>query len=370
MKILHLSGAMVWGGNEQQLTDLIVNLNKEGIASMIFCFVNSPIEKYAKENGIAYHSLPKAGAFSFKVAKVLSECIRDNQIDLLHIHTSNMVTTNLLLGIFYNRRMNAVFSKKGISFQSSFLSRVKYNYKNIKKIIAVSNAVAVSLENTIAKKNHHKIIRIYDGIIVTDVTDALLHEYSVRRKFNIAADKKIVGNIANHYPAKDLSTWVETIHHFVNQLMIKDVIFVQIGAKTNFTQELVDKIKAYGLADYVLMTDFLPNAKNYISGFDIYMMTSKFEGLPLTIFEAFQYKTPVVSTMAGGIPEAITDGENGYLVNIGDAGALALSLKKLVGDIDKQKVFAEKSYQLLIEKFDAGKLVKDVINVYKNAISA
>jgi glycosyltransferase involved in cell wall biosynthesis len=370
MKILHLSGAMVWGGNEQQLTDLIVNLNKEGIASMIFCFINSPIEKYAKENGITYYSLPRAGAFSFKVAKELAKCIQANQIDLLHIHTSNMVTTNLLLGVFYNRRINAVFSKKGISFQSSSLSRIKYNYRNIKKIIAVSNAVAVSLQNTIAKKNHHKIIRIYDGIIITGVTDALLQEYSVRRKFNIPADKKIVGNIANHYPAKDLLTWVETIHHFVNQLMIKDVVFVQIGAKTNFTQELVDKIKAYGLEDYVLMTDFLPNAKNYISGFDIYMMTSKFEGLPLTIFEAFQYKTPVVSTMAGGIPEAVMDGENGYLANVGDAGALALALKKLIGDSDKQKAFAEKSYQLLIEKFDAGKLVKDVMNVYKNAISA
>lgn len=368
MKILHLSGAMVWGGNEQQLTDLIVNLDGEGIESMIFCFINSPIEKYAKENGLAYHSLPKAGAFSFKVAKALNECIRDHQIDLLHIHTSNMVTTNLLLGVFYNRNIHAVFSKKGISFQSSFFSRVKYNYKNIRKIIAVSNAVVVSLQSTIYKKNHHKITRIYDGIILTTVTNRLLEEYSVRKKYNIEAEKLIIGNIANHYPAKDLLTWVETIHYFVNHLQIKDVVFVQIGEKTGFTQELLDKIKDYKLEEYVLITGFLPKAKNYISGFDIYIMTSKFEGLPLTIFEAFQFKVPVVATKAGGIPEAVQHGENGYLADVGNFTGLAQSLKQLQESEEERKIFAERSYDILIKKFDAARLVKDVIGVYQNAL--
>jgi glycosyltransferase involved in cell wall biosynthesis len=368
MNILHLSGAMVWGGNEQQLTDLIKNLNGEAITSTIFCFIGSPIEKYAKENGVHYYSLPRAGAFSLKTARQLQDCIAENKIDLLHIHTSNMVTTNLLLGLFYNRKMHAVFSKKGISFQSSFLSRIKYNYRSIKKIIAVSDAVAVSLQGTIAKKNQHKIIRIYDGIILTNVTPKLLEDYSIRQKFNIDSGKKIIGNIANHFPAKDLMTWVETINYFVHELQFKNVLFVQIGAQTGNTQELVDKINAYGLADYVLMTDFLPEAKNYISGFDIYLMTSKFEGLPLTIFEAFQFKVPVVATRAGGIPEAVIDAKNGYLANVGDFKALASALETLVNDKPLQQQFANISYDMLLEKFNATKLVKEVIQVYRSAM--
>ncbi len=51
MKILHLSGAYVWGGNENQLVHFIHNTKSKAVENIIFCFIGSPIEKYAIENG-------------------------------------------------------------------------------------------------------------------------------------------------------------------------------------------------------------------------------------------------------------------------------------------------------------------------------
>ena len=62
---------------------------------------------------------------------------------------------------------------------------------------------------------------------------------------------------------------------------------------------------------------------------DIAVLPSRTEGLPLAALEAMAHSIPVVATRVGGIPEVIRDGENGLLVESGDASALAQALKRL-----------------------------------------
>jgi glycosyltransferase involved in cell wall biosynthesis len=56
---------------------------------------------------------------------------------------------------------------------------------------------------------------------------------------------------------------------------------------------------------------------------DLYLMTSAYEGLPVALLEAMALGKPVVSTAVGGIPEALTDGVEGWLAPVGDVAALS-----------------------------------------------
>jgi len=131
---------------------------------------------------------------------------------------------------------------------------------------------------------------------------------------------------------------------------------------------LIPLISQKNLEKHFIVTDFIENASSYIPKFDIYIMTSTREGLPITIYEAFYQKTPVISTRAGGIPEAITNFENGLLSNIQDYKSLAKNISTIINNPKLISNFTDKSYQLLHNKFTSKQLAEDTLKVYKAVI--
>lgn len=84
---------------------------------------------------------------------------------------------------------------------------------------------------------------------------------------------------------------------------------------------------------------------------EIFVLPSFDEAFPLVNLEAMEYKLPIVSTNIGGIPDEITDGENGYIVKDKDAESLADALSKLLGDKALRKRMGEAGYQKFKSQF-------------------
>lgn len=366
MNILHLSGSTGWGGNEQQLVDLVYGLEKTHVSNSLFCFEDSAVETYAKENNLNYYSIPKVKAHSLKYAKFLNNYVKKHQPDVIHIHTSNSVTAYVIADIFFKLKTPTIFSKKGIGGSSSMLSVFKYNYKNINKIVCVSKAVKDAFKKVIKTNNHHKLCVVYDGIKVERSENKSI--IKLREKFSIESSKILIGNIANHTRAKDLITLVKTANELVNNLGVKNIHFIQIGKTGKYSNEFLPLIQEYNLESFFTVTGFLENAMDLLSQLDIYIMTSEREGLPITIYEAFFKKIPIVTTKAGGIPEAISHGENGMLSEIKDYKSLGLNLQKIIADKPLQKSFAEKSHKLLFEKFTTIQLAENTLSIYKSLV--
>ncbi len=362
MKILHLSGAMYWGGNEQQLVDLIYNTKNFNVENIIFCFKNSPIEKYAIRNDISHVSLKKSTSFSFQLIKKLASHVKLDGINIIHIHTSNFVTTYVLADLLYKMKIPIVFSKKGISDKSSFISPIKYNYKGITKVICVSNGVKEAFKKVLNKKHHHKLTVVYDGIMIKNTKAS--NQIDLRDKLNVSRDTFLIGSIANHSQSKDLGIFIKTAHHLIHNLKRTDVYFVQMGRKSKFTKEFIGMVTDYNLQNYISFMGFVENAKEFLPQFDVYLVTSKIEGLPLVVYESFLNKIPVVSTVAGGITEVINHNKDGFLADIGDFKSLANHLNTLLNDEELRKKFAANSYKKLIKEYNATKAAKHTYNLY------
>ncbi len=363
MKVLHVSGAYSWGGNEQQLVDAIFGLQKLNVTNIILCFKGSPMDLYAKENNIIARTIKKQKSFAFPLLKFLKKIVVEDQIDVIHLHTSNSVTTYVVADMLLNLKVPTVFSKKGISGTKSGLSAFKYNYKNIKKVICVSGAVKEAFKGTLKPENHHKMEVVYDGIKIERATQKA--DLNLREQYNIPHDTPIIGNIANHARAKDLVTFVKTIDHLVNTLNFKNVHFVQIGKPSKYTETFMPLVKEYNLEKYISFTGFTTNAMDLLSQLDVYFMSSSREGLPITIYEAFYKKIPVISTKAGGIPEAITHDVNGLLADTGDYVTLAKHIESLLSNRSKIKTFKEKSYDLVLSKFTTKQLAQSTLEIYQ-----
>src|SRR5690554_1107392 len=365
MKVIHLNGSGSWGGNEQQMADIIPELEKLGVTNIVMGRPNAPLQAYCLENNIPFIEAKDGKLSRKKNFRFLKEIVNSEKPNMLHLHSSDSVTLFMISDLLYNLKTPTVFSKKGMGRSMSTLSIYKYNYKNINRIICVSEAVKKSMEHEVMKKkNREKLVVIYDGINVSRLVP--VREENLKTLFNIPSEKLLIGNIANHAPAKDLPTLLRMMHHLVYNLKKTNVHLVQIGEFTGMTEEIKVLQNELGLMDYVTFTDFQNNATDFLPQFDVCVMSSEREGLPLTIYEAFYQRVPVASTKAGGIPEVIVDGENGFLAEVGDFKMLAEKTIQILEDQTLQEQFRKNSYKLFMDKFNASKTAEHTLNLYNN----
>ena len=192
---------------------------------------------------------------------------------------------------------------------------------------------------------------------------------NIHSKFNIENNKFIIGNVANHVRAKDLGTLILTLDYLVNTLNFKNIHLIQIGRFSNDTQGLKQLIKEKQLKNYITFTGFIQDGYQFTSQFNAFIMSSQSEGLPLTILESFYYKIPVISTKAGGIPEAITHNKNGLLANIKDFKTLALHVKTILESKALSTKITENAYKLVVERFTSNRMADQTIALYNQLLN-
>jgi glycosyltransferase involved in cell wall biosynthesis len=107
---------------------------------------------------------------------------------------------------------------------------------------------------------------------------------------------------------------------------------------------------------------------NLLNSCDCLVLPSYNEGLPMVILEAMSAKIPVISTPVGGIPEVITDHENGLLVTPGNVDELTTALQEML-DNHKRKEFSDNAYQVYIERFSPSVALPKLKAIYKRLLN-
>ncbi|MBQ6108235.1 MAG: glycosyltransferase family 4 protein [Thermoguttaceae bacterium] len=98
---------------------------------------------------------------------------------------------------------------------------------------------------------------------------------------------------------------------------------------------------------------------------DVFLLTSKSEGIPLTILEAFASNVPVVATNVGGIPEVVFNGENGLLADSGDWEQIAANLNVLLCDPPWATMIAQNARARFEEEFTERKMLAEYQKIYE-----
>lgn len=179
-----------------------------------------------------------------------------------------------------------------------------------------------------------KVSVIYNGYVLhaqnsSEIDDAM-------KLFEIAGEDPVVGIVANLKPIKRIDTLIEAFA-LVNR-QYPDARLAIVGSDNlspNGTSMLADlKGLAYrlGIHERVIFTGRLDNPIFYINRFAVAVLCSESEGFSNSIIEYMQAGRPIICTDTGGNPELVQDGCNGFLIPVGDSGALADRLVRLLSD--------------------------------------
>ena len=130
-------------------------------------------------------------------------------------------------------------------------------------------------------------------------------------------------------------------------------------------EKLENKIKEYNLEERLILKGKVSNVEDYYKNSALYVMTSRFEGLPMTLLEAKNFKLPIVSfDCQTGPSEIIRNNINGYLVKANDTKGMTNKVNSLLKDNEKLKEFSDKA-EIDIDKFN----LVSITNKWTNILS-
>jgi glycosyltransferase involved in cell wall biosynthesis len=195
-------------------------------------------------------------------------------------------------------------------------------------VIAVSEGVAASI--------HRRCLRggVEPEVVIHGTSSRRVHRgpaarLRARELLGLDPTTFVAGSVGNFTPKKDHANMLEAFAAVRRTLPGARLVLIGSGPLE------ADLRRRAGLPDLAGSVDFTgtrDDVEVLLAGLDVFVMSSRYEGLPIALLEAMSSGVPPVATRVGGIPEVVLDGESGRLVEPGDPGALATAILQLAAD--------------------------------------
>lgn len=207
----------------------------------------------------------------------------------------------------------------------------KWFYPWADRVVTVSEAAADDLVQ-VTGINRDKARTIYNPV-VTDTLERQAQEPVDHPWFGEGTPPVVLG-AGRLERQKDFETLIQAFEQVRRERDARLVILGR-GSRKEKLQELAASL---GLADDVLLPGFVDNPFKYMRRADIFVLSSRFEGLPGVLIQAMATGTPVVSTNCPSGPrEILKEGEYGPLVPVGDSRALSDGIQAVLADSPSSK---------------------------------
>jgi len=173
-------------------------------------------------------------------------------------------------------------------------------------------------------------------------------EAAARAALGLAADDLVVGVVAALRPEKSHETLLDAAAALAGRHPRLRVVLLGSGERE---QALRDRATALGIGGRTQFAGFRDDVARLLPGLDVKALTSVQETFPVSVLEAMAAARPVVMTDPPGVPEIVVDGETGYRVPVGDAGALAGRLDQLLSDPGRRREMGARGYARVRDEF-------------------
>ena len=206
-----------------------------------------------------------------------------------------------------------------------------------------------------------KLGTITNGVDVDQLSAICKESAWLKSELGIPAENKVVVNVANFTPKKRHIDLLKAARDVV--ALHPDTSFVLVG-QGPLLEETKGAAIEMGLGENVFFTGLRSDAREIIAAADLFVLSSQFEGMPISVLEAMGTRTSVLSTRVGGLPEMIVEGQEGTLVDPGEPDKLASGICSLLGDESQRHSLADRAFTRVSSEFDVRSMVRKTEQLY------
>jgi glycosyltransferase involved in cell wall biosynthesis len=238
--------------------------------------------------------------------------------------------------------------------------------------IVTANSRAVAEDTVIRDKGHLSKIRvIYNGIdadrLFYDPVERRQVRERTRRSLEIPENVKVVTAVANLIPYKGHADLIEAAADVVKRM--PQSMFFMVGEDRGIGRRLCEMVRTLNLKDHVRFLGQRHDIADILVASDLAVLPSHEEGFSNVILEAMAAGLPVVATRVGGNPEAIVEGQTGWLVPPKDPAALAEKILDSISDPAKAARWGEAGRQRVQDLFSIDRMVAEHVELYEEILT-
>jgi len=363
MNILHVSTALTWRGGEQQIAYLIEELErKKNVHQWVLCAKHSEMNRYCIKKNITHFALKKVFSFNLYFSYQLKKICQKHTIDIVHLHDAHAHNFAILAADIFRNKTKCILSRRvDFPIRNNWYSHYKYKHSCIKKIVCVSQAIEKIVAKTIGKTE--KLTHIYSGIDVTKFNKKR-NINTLKTTFQIPEHHILIGNVAALAEHKDYFTFIDTAKILLEKGISATFLMIGEGSeRLALTQYIQEK----SISKRVIMTGFRNDIVEILPELDVFLFTSKTEGLGTSVIDALSAGVSIVTTDAGGITEIVAHEKTALIANVGNSEQLAIHVFRLLKDKNLQKEMVKNGKKRAIF-FAKENMAQQNLEIYKSCI--
>jgi len=360
MRILEVIQSLASGGAERLVTDLCNELSKtEDVTVLILKDVEHfYLPQLSPKVKVIEAKMPLGGSI-----KQLVQCCKwVNKIkpDVVHVH-SHARYTMLLANLLYGGRY-----KFYLTIHSDVCDHYSHGWSGLQVrlsgFLGRCKFITISETNYQQFRTEHPKLKqrlIPNGRALPSFSDKIDDVRKEMQGYRTTEDCTLFIHIARCHPCKDHTMLIESFNELIAEgeklaLVVIGAGFDSVLGK-NITEKACDAIHFIGTKD---------NVYDYLACADAFCLSSKYEGMPITLIEAYLSGKPIISTPVCGATDIVKDRENGYLATGHTKEAYKDAIRQFIAHKETVSASAEKAKEN--SPYAIGKCAAKYLEWFKN----
>jgi glycosyltransferase involved in cell wall biosynthesis len=375
ISVLHLASPLTIAGAERVILNYLDYHDRDHFRLHVAAFIN--------ERKIASNPFPNEVRARSVDTRVISICkridlrdvarvivaIRQTGARILHTHGYRADVVGLLAArICRIRTIATIHGWTPVTTSLRLYERADLlALRFFDRIIAVSDMIHQGFVET--GIHHTRVLTLNNAVPPPDVeyagkVSARLRE-DTRREFGLAADDFVIGIIGRLSEEKGVRYFLDSLSLLKVSGLRAKALIVGDGPDAELLRRYS---RTLGLQDSAIFAGFRIDIAPIYAAVDCIALPSLTEGIPMVILEAFAHDRPVVATRVGGVPEVITDGSDGFLVEPCRPDLMAEKIMRLAGDRELRAGVTARGRVTLSTRFDPVVWARKIEDVYRSVL--
>ena len=372
LSVCHVITGQIWAGAQVQVATLLDALVRmPGINLHCIVFEEDRLAQELRNSGVRVKVIAREHAGSLvRIVSQSADFLSGQNVQIIHAHgyKESIVASVLSKWCHIPVQVRTFHGSRTPFTGFKPKHRVALFLDRLTTRHCVDHSITVSshLANELKPEVGDKISIIKNGVDVNHIVSGLSVE-EAKRRLQIPEDALVVGAVARLEEVKRLDLFEAAAAIIASELPHAHFVIAGVGSQESLLKDLFRKS---GLQDRVHFLGHRDDAWDVLRAFDLLLITSDQEGLPMVLLEAMALRVPVISRAVGGIPEAIQDGHSGILVPTGDPRALAQDCLLALRNPELRRRMALAAEKIVASQFSAQSNANQVLEIYRSLIRA
>jgi glycosyltransferase involved in cell wall biosynthesis len=367
-KVLHVIDSLDLGGAQTFLLGLVNGTDRSRYLPEVACMHGRGVYmKSFGEAGIQVHSL-SPGKMPPLYLPNFWRLMRRGGYDILHFHLfgANLCAKPLAIAaghpavVVHDQCNDASRERNPL-----LLAADAFWNRGSDAVIAVSDSVRRYLVER-EDLEEDKVVMIPNGIDTRVFRPPSPEErVAAREKLGIPGDAFVIGGVGRLVPQKDFPLFLEVARRVLDRDASIRFVIAGSGPMQGELRAIASELALDGALR------FLGHVDDRISIFrclDLLLMTSGFEGTPMTLLESMACGIPAVASSVDGIAEVCTHGHDSFLALPGEAGAFAEGIFRILGNAPWRDKLSRNARATVVKEYDIRYIASEVQGVYERVL--